>query len=548
MKTPAIQRTQRPPARHLPPRPLVVFDMALRQAGDSRYYPAVSGAAMTMSSVLHERKIADFAFMRLPFCQGGEIELDRKRPLIFALTVYDDLWLETKKELALIKEKYPTARIILGGPGVTSWSGSLRELHEHFPQADALVRGDGQPVIESLVMALAKRQIDFTKASKLHGVYVSEQGLAWRSEHPNRQDTIHFNGNPPLVHPFPDLIMDIRERRSLSFNTSIGCKHRCVFCSTIKRPPVYWRVGRIIQELLRIREMVEEGSLPLEARVITFVDDDFFLDRDRARHFFQTLKGHPLLSDYFRFLFQSSVSSLLQQGQPDIELLDLVAPNNHFICLGTDGFHPKALSFFRKGNYTLDQALDLIKAIKAREIKQVHYVILTYPQITRQELLETLNILEETIVQDYNPAFHYDIAYFLSVIENSPLWQLFQTQHPDNKVNHDGNKVLAFNYPLDDTDLVRDLDTILKLPFPSKQDLEHALPSLDAIKKVQILQCIIYFTEIGRWPTSFDEIINCGDTIIQWMGIRFLRDQIERPGQPQSWLEWFQTPTRHIEK
>lgn len=468
-------------------KPIVVFDMSFlnpkNRASRREFYRIVSGAAQGLAAALRKHKAATPFFLSAPLVQqngSGRISFPKEwnaanRPLIFALSLYDYLFKETQAEVKAIKMAYPNARIIIGGPSVNTCK-NLTELASFFPEADALVRGDGEPIITPLVKALSGNPVDINAVAKLKGVYVKSNGYVYRDEGINLLSEEEFNAQPGLT-AYPALVQGIEKTGELVLHTSRGCKYRCIFCSDKYHPrPIYWSAKRITQELQRIREMIKKGILPQEARRINFSDDDFFQNTERAIEFLQIVAGDPSLKNFFSFDFQGSVGSFFREGRLNSKLLDLLTQvKTGYITLGTDGFHPITLRYLRKGGYKWEMVQELTKALHQRNILQQHYVILTYPGITRQMLIETLENMMELLVN-----YGANIGGFnatMTVSESNALSDIFTSYPQRYTVQSETGieKRLPFIMPLIDRDLAKELHLFLRLPLPDKRSLAKAI-------------------------------------------------------------------------
>lgn len=463
------------PALALSRKPIVVFDMAFKHKGDRRYPMTVPSSAMFLAGAL---KDAEPRFMRAPFIQGGKIDLPESPSPIFAVSLYDHLFLETQRELRDIKRRYPQAKIILGGPSVNT-SRNLRALASFFPEATALVKGDGEKVIGDLVAALSTKAIDREALMGMKGVYIRENGFEHWDEMPNLLSEEELNSQPGIW-AYTELVQDIKKKKALSLSSSRSCKYRCVFCSHKYHPqPIYWTAERLVSELRRIRGMIEKGILPAEARRISFQDDDFLQNRERALDFTRQIAGDAALNKYFSFDIQASVGSFFKEGELDREMLGLLTGIKVVeVTLGTDGFHPEALKYLRKGGYSWPMVKALIEALDQSGIRQSHYVILTYPEISRQVLIETLeNVLD--ILGGYDISFEFQLS--PSAIESNGLMPLAiewtRIGFPLKRVeSEDGRiKYLPTRIPVRDGKLRRSIYRNVFSPAPKPKDLKEFL-------------------------------------------------------------------------
>jgi radical SAM superfamily enzyme YgiQ (UPF0313 family) len=414
-------------------KPIVVFDMNISVQNvrrPNREFCAVSGAAMYLAAALEKERIATPFFMRTPLVQQehSNVPFPKKlnaaaRPLIFCLSVYDNLFLEIQAEIKALRNAYPEAKIILGGPSVSPCK-DLGDLASFFPEADALIKGDGEKVLPALIKALSEGTADKTAISQLGGVYFREGTFVHQNETVNVLSTKELNSSTG-VKAWAALVRDIRQSKELKLHTSRSCQYKCIFCSHKYHPyPIYWSAERIVQELKKIKALMEKGKLPAEACRIHFTDDDFFQDRSRAITFLQKVVADSSLREFFSFSFQASAGSLLFEHAPDTELLDLLTKIKvEELHLGTDGFHPKTLRFLIKGGYTWSETQDLIEALHQRNIRQIHFVILTYPLISRETLVQTLENLIR-LSQQYGENIDFVINIYLTAYETNRLMPL----------------------------------------------------------------------------------------------------------------------------
>jgi len=391
------------------------------------------------------------------------------RQLIFALSLYDDLFKITQAEVAAIKKAYPDAKIIIGGSCVNV-SNDLRALASFFPEATAFVKGDGEGVITPLVQAMASNYLDTKLIEGLKGVYVREADFEYLNETTNALTEAELNAQPGIV-AYQTLIKDINKHNDLSLHTSRSCKYRCVFCSHKYHPaPIYWSAERLIQELKRIKEMTEKGLLPKGALNIHFSDDDFFQDKERAIKFFQLLTADPSLRKAFSFVFQGTVASFYKNGELDFTLLAyLKMIRVNWLNFGTDGFHPEALAFFRK-SHSLEMALRLIFILDEMGIPQCHYCILTFPTMSIQTLTETMFTILKIAER---PTVHF--LYNLCLISHDDSDLLPSAEKLEQKnivISQTGQrKILPTELPLGHEGAHKTIESALSSPFPNRRSL-----------------------------------------------------------------------------
>ena len=465
------------------PRPIVVFNMALTR---NRTIQSVSGAQLFLASVLRE-KFGDNVYMfpepyPLDFENANPLPfgpLLAGRPLFFAVTLYDILFEATQRRVAKIREVYPQANILIGGPSVNV-AKDLKALASFFPQATALVKGDGELVIGKLIEELSAEKPDYQALAGLKGVYIKHGPFEHQNNETNIIGNEEFNSIPTIVPPRSIrefLAEDVRVGKRFYLNTSRGCKKHCRFCSHQYHPvPIRWSAERIIQELIAIKQSVEAGKLPDDARNVAFDDDDFFLDRRIAVEFLERVKKDDALSKFFAFTFQGTVSSFFRKREIDRELLDLLRETKiNRIGIGADGFHPEALRYLRKG-HSLGSIFTLMDNLHQRKIVHSQYAILTYPSISRDIMIESISNLLRAVVT-YHAWLHMNI--FIRVYEGTPLEAAAKGKMPYVESGSGAIKHLPLDdLPLDDKALQRDLDLLLSVKL-LKGPLAEALKRVD---------------------------------------------------------------------
>ncbi|MFH1541671.1 MAG: hypothetical protein ABIE84_01100 [bacterium] len=476
--------------RYLPApiaKPRVVFDMAFQTSYEKRPQSLVSGAGLSLASQLISQgagiplfttplfrqpidKFRTLQFKNRALQEQTKLPEDLKdqdKPLFFALTLYDSYFYDAQAEIKHIKKLYPHAKIIVGGPSVNT-RDDLAGLASFFPEVTAFVRGDGEKVFAPLIQALSRPEgIDKEVIRQLSGVHVQDGDFVFTDNTKNRLQKAEFD-RLPLLPPISALIDDIKKVGMLSLHTSRSCLYRCFFCSHQYRTPITWSAERIVQELGRIKEMIENGILPKEARHIHFNDDDFFGHRQKAKDFLRLVAKDPGLNEYFSFSFQGSVASFFdQQNHLDRRLLQLLTKiKTNFINIGTDGFSQRSYAALGKtGSWRM--ANTLIRALAARKITQSHYAILTHPESTRGEIIN--NILNITHHLEKTDGFNVVINIFVTAYEGTPFMEkadeLGMTRFA---ISPTGARIkLPVRLLPRNKELTRDLLTALKVRSPS---------------------------------------------------------------------------------
>jgi anaerobic magnesium-protoporphyrin IX monomethyl ester cyclase len=202
----------------------------------------------------------------------------------------------------------------------------------HFPNIDAVIRGDGEEAMDEFCRRVRLDQI---------------AGLSFR-----RDGRIHHNPNRSLGQVRDDLYPDRRIRRREyvitikgaragievdSIATSRGCPYHCTFCSFNRNP---W--GEMRRWTARSLESVVDELGETQARLVRFVDDLFTHDMDRVERICDLIIARGIRKRYF-------VNARLEIARrPDV-LRKMEQAGFSMLMLGVESAHDKTLRSMRKG-------------------------------------------------------------------------------------------------------------------------------------------------------------------------------------------------------
>jgi hypothetical protein len=449
--------------------PLVRFDMACQRLNELSPVRVVTTAALALASTLTTSGVAKVDFMRKPLTNAVDVGATLgKAPLAFALTVFDHDLRRLIEEVKKIHELYPQSFVLLGGTSVNT-AKNMKDLAGFFPGTVILYKGDGEKGMASLVKILENESplrpfsTDTQQALKqMGGIYVRHFDFEYRDEEPN-QLTAKEASDARNDYGIPELAEEIKKFRCLPLITSRGCNNHCSFCSMQYHSKIVgWSAERIIEELRLIRALIEQGKLPEEAKTISFDDDNFLLNRKRGKAFLAQFAADDSLRNYFHLSFQASVDTFYRGKAMDIELLDLIVAANPAVSIGTDGFHPQALREFNK-KYTWAQAKALFHALAKRNVRQTHYGILTYMEISPIVLIRSIRNMRDVIFVDKNTRLL--VSAQLTAFQNAPVGrQLLQAGgEMDQLVSEDGRVwKLPAGVPIRDRELATLMGALLR--------------------------------------------------------------------------------------
>jgi radical SAM superfamily enzyme YgiQ (UPF0313 family) len=297
----------------------------------------------------------------------------------------------------------------------------------HLPEADIIVRGDGERVLPEIVRVVAGRSdgLDVEPLGRLEGVLARSGDLSISSRIDRTNRVMDLDAS---VLDFSFLERENVEN-GLSLSTSRGCIYSCRFCSVMDKK--LWRarsVRAVMADLEAYGRRLEEiyGSadrVPASARRLQIWDDDFFLEPRRAAELLGRMTGAGFTTTFL----QGTVSSFYRKEgrritrELDEELLDSI-PRDFFtkvggLKIGTENFCDRELGRLGKP-YDYERIRGLVLALARRRLGQDHYMILCNRRTTLDDLLENIEKITE---------LRWAAGASFSVLEPSWLINLFPT-------------------------------------------------------------------------------------------------------------------------
>ncbi len=338
-----------------------------------------------------------------------------KPPDIFCISILDEVIELANYVIYLLRVNFPESFVIIGGPST--------QTPEHIvclvPDFDVMIRGDADEILCDVVRILGKEKRGLISTSKMEKFKELCGGL------------IVKNGNHILIHrldhtnvPSSYHLIKPKGKKTLYFwQTSRGCPKDCKFCYKwtgkrydtilpwedrgkdsvsamidflLERLSFEWGSGiskkRLAKLLKAAKEKEKTLNIPtlLEKIFIVIEDDDFLVDRKRAKQFCKEVVTFGL-NNYFEFGCITSISSFFRKGKIDKELLDWLKRAN-FVSLeiGTDGLCQETIDQNQKG-YTLDShVIPLNDLLNRMGFFVMNNTVVTTPYTTLPQFIESL--------------------------------------------------------------------------------------------------------------------------------------------------------------
>jgi hypothetical protein len=302
---------------------------------------------------------------------------------LVGLTLYEDLFLETREFLGLLKANF-RGLLAAGGPLITL---NPLEAAFHLPELHLLVRGEAELILPGLLKVIAAGDVDGFFDYK--GVLFQRDGLVLISDidavnRPRHFEDFHFR---------LDFLQKEQLAQGLEMNVSRGCQRGCLFCSRLQGKSLRQLSAPQFGDLLRqYGEKIAEFNVDTpQARTVNINDDDILQDIDFAARIFGLVKRHG-----FRLWgVQTAVSSLFgADNRPNpavIHCLDdrqLFVHNRPLLWLGTDTFTRERGARLGKRSFSPDELRRLCEELERRDITHYHYWISSDQRTDWREFVE----------------------------------------------------------------------------------------------------------------------------------------------------------------
>jgi len=305
---------------------------------------------------------------------------------------------EQAKELVKFLRARTRAFIGIGGimPTLTP-----EHVFVHLSEVNFLVRGAGEEVFPLLAKILTGKYINSNLTKSQIGALLRLEGLLFQNKY---MFICSFLNKINVVKNYDRSILDFKFldqedlTEGLNLFSSRGCFNNCFFCTT---PGKGGYVGKSFQNLTiilkdyskRLKEIFGNG-LPAHAFKLSFNDDDFLADWQRAKSFFSYLKNQPFLINFFQTGINSFFRGGIYTNKANRELIQSICPSifspgKRKIYVGTENFSDRELKRLGKG-YNFLKVEEVVKSLSKRKIHQVHHLIASNQLTSPEDILDNL--------------------------------------------------------------------------------------------------------------------------------------------------------------
>ena len=349
--------------------------------------------------------------------------LDCRPPDIFAISVLDVMIEEVCLLIALLRQRYPDAFIVVGG----STSQTPEQFAALVADFDILIKGDGDEILPQAAKIIGqKKRTAGLSENQLIALKALPGGLIVQQKKRRIVHRLDYTNIPEKYH----LPMVTKKATIYYWQTSRGCPYDCRFCykwsgkryqmvvpweddavnmskakrsaSAMKefllsRLALEWPEGISKKKLEELLKDSKASGKPLFLKglkgkiFIVIEDDDFLINRERVKEFYY-LVDELGLQNYFEFSAITSVRTLYRGGNiVDREILSWLKNCNFTsIDLGSDGLCQDTIDENQKG-YSLDRhVIPLNALLKEMGFFAFNNTIITTPYTTVPQFIESL--------------------------------------------------------------------------------------------------------------------------------------------------------------
>ncbi|MFA5388675.1 MAG: radical SAM protein [Candidatus Omnitrophota bacterium] len=286
-------------------------------------------------------------------------KLQAFNPAVAGLTAFTHEIERTASAAAIIKNKFPGIKILIGGPHVNALP---RKTLIEFPVFDIAVYGEGEETILRLIRGR------FENLPETAGIAYRTSGEVIVNPPAGRLDMEKLFQPDWSVFP---------KARYYPVFTSRGCRYKCIFCSRPFGSEIRYRpLPAVIEEIKYLRR-------EFKARVIYFWDENLCSDRPRSVELFNRMRSDRELKGV-KWFCQTHVSDL------DYELLKLMRSAGCIrIGIGIESGNEDILKTIKKGN-NKSRIMRAVSWLKKAGIPMEGYFLLGLPGESRKTAMETI--------------------------------------------------------------------------------------------------------------------------------------------------------------
>jgi sulfatase maturation enzyme AslB (radical SAM superfamily) len=368
----------------------------------------------------------------------------------------------------------------------------------HLPRVNFLVRGSGEVVLPKIVKCLAGSRPDTSLSRQRIAAFLKLNGVIFRNvsqliiAHLETINRIKDYDTSTLDFSF---IEKENVQEGINLYTSRGCFNNCFFCTTPGKGHYngksFFNLRRILKDYHRRLKQLFHRGIPQAALQISFHDDDFLADGQRAALFFDYLSSSPFKVNFFQAGINSfyALKDGKRTGELNAALLShmseaIFSRKKHNIYLGSENFSSLELGRLGKG-YGAAKIEPVVRALARQKISQCHHFIASNHLTTLHDIIENL-IAIARLQASYGEFFSIltPIIPYLVSLAPSTSYTIARLHHRDSYLAVSERLSVKgfpeFDYPLINHDIpmnkaVKHMIPVVEKLFRSEKDYRKIL-------------------------------------------------------------------------
>lgn len=321
------------------------------------------------------------------FSRRWETELPRvlksAEPFLVGTSIY--IGPSTASALAMLSliRKVSDVPTVIGGvlPSLAP------ELALNDPRIDYLVKGEGELALPALAECIEHA----ASPSGMNGIWFKEDNTVMRGVEGPLLDIERLPEIPYDIVPVEKYIPSYQGEATFYMQTSRGCPMRCSYCFNPEFNRGTWRK----QSSGRVAERIEYAADKFHFQSIYFVDDDFFIDIQRAMEIASVLERR-------RISWQvQGVGIPSLKKMTDAHLSALKKSGLKRITIGVESGSPEMRRLMRK-NFSNDELREIISKLKNFGFIVYCSFICNLPMETDEDIRQSVKLVFELIKTNRN--------------------------------------------------------------------------------------------------------------------------------------------------
>jgi len=359
-----------------------------------------------------------------------------------------------------IKERWPSIKIIGGGPSMTIHAGELLR----YEEIDFGVKGEGEITLEQIIKEKDYENIDGLVYKKNGSVITNNV-----REHVDLDSLPYIDYSLVNMNPYFDYQDSLKIPRSIFMTTSRGCGFKCIYCAT----PMLWP-GKIRRySPRRVIDEIKYTVSKFPGVNIGFMDDSFFASKKWLQEFCSNISG-------VRYCCIGRADHL------EKELIELLAKTGcHYVALGVETGNPFMQKKIKK-HLNLEKTKKNVKLLVDNNILTKCFFMLGFPEETVEEMSETINFavdLRKAGMFKFN--FFPVVIYPGTELANGRKEETFKSRiYEDYKLDNTedfGEKCIRMYSTIPDADINQyltgeELIELTKLAYNKVESMEYITP------------------------------------------------------------------------